>query len=401
MLAAVLFINYVDRGLLPVAAGQVQSDLRLSAMQLGVLLSAFFWTYALIQIPIGWLAERIGAGRVLAAGLVVWAAATVMTGTVSAFSSLLCLRLVLGLGESVGFPCVSKLLAVAVPAEGLGVANGIVGFAYLLGPAFGTYFGALVMARYGWRAAFIGFGTLSLIWLWPWSRIRAPRAPWSRRVDADPTFAMILRERALWGASLGHFSSNYTFYFLLSWLPYYLVRDRGFSTDGMAEVAGGAYLVTAISALVGGWLIDRHVRRGGSRNFAYKSVMAAAHGGAVVCMTVIALGPRPLALFGIFLYQALAGASSPGVYAIGQILAGPRAAGRWVGVQNAMGNLAGIAAPALTGLIIDQTGRFTAAFIVSAGVSLLGLYGWLWMLPPLAQLPWDSPRAREAQPASD
>ncbi len=388
LLATVLFINYVDRGLLPTAAALMQSDLRLSAAQLGVLMSAFFWTYALVQIPIGWVAERYGAQRVLAGGLILWALATILVGLASTYFTLIALRLLLGLGESTGFPCVSKLLAAVVPVESLGTANGIVGFAYLFGPAVGTFFGGMLMAHYGWRAAFLLFGALSLAWLWPWSRIAVRERRVEPTTAGGPTFAMILRQRALWGASLGHFSSNYTFYFMLSWLPFYLVRVRGFSTADMAQLAGSAYLVTALSALAAGWLIDRYVRGGGSTNFAYKSIMAAAHGGAVICMLGMALGPRPFALSCIFIFQALCGASSPGVYAIPQILAGPQATGRWVGIQNSLGNLAGVAAPALTGLIIDRTGQFTAAFVVAAAVSLLGLVGWLLMLPPLAPLRW-------------
>jgi len=388
-----LFINYVDRGLLPTAAASMQTDLHLSEAQLGVLMSAFFWSYALVQVPIGWVAERYGAHRVLAGGLIVWAAATILVGVSFAYATLIALRLLLGLGESTGFPCVSKLLVEAVPTQSLGTANGIVGFAYLFGPALGTFFGGLTMARYGWRAAFVCFGALSLLWLWPWMRLVKRRRIVHARDAGGPTFAMILRQPALWGAGLGHFSSNYTFYFMLSWLPFYLVRERGFSTSSMAELAGAAYLVTALCALGGGWLIDRYIERGGSANFAYKSVMAAAHGGAVLCMIGMAQGPRALAIACIFIYQALCGASSPGVYAIAQILAGPQATGRWVGIQNSLGNLAGIVAPALTGLIIERTGHFTAAFMLAAAVSLLGLVGWIAMLPKLAELPWANPPA--------
>ena len=127
MLATVLFINYVDRGAVPTAAPLIQHDLHLTNEQLGRLFSAFFWVYALIQIPVGWLAERYGAHRVLAAGLIVWATATMLVGVTSSFAMLIALRMMLGLGESAGFPCVSKLLASVVPIKGLGQANGIVG----------------------------------------------------------------------------------------------------------------------------------------------------------------------------------------------------------------------------------------------------------------------------------
>ncbi len=397
MLAAVLFINYVDRGTLPTAAHLMQGDLHLNDAQMGTLLSAFFWTYAFLQIPVGWLAERYGAQRILAAGLTIWASATMLVGTAHTFAALLVLRLLLGLGESAGFPCVSKLLAAVVPAKGLGTANGIVAFAYLFGPAVGTYAGGWLMAQFGWRSAFLVFGSLSLLWLWPWSRTAVPpsaQAMPARAADDDsPTFWMILKQPALWGTGLGLFSSNYTFYFMLSWLPSYLVRERGFSTLDMAQLVGRASVVNALCAVGAGWGIDRYIARGGSVNVGYKSVMAVVHVGSVACMLCMGMGSRPLALVAMFAYQALCGASSPGVYAMCQILAGPRASGRWVGIQNSLGNLAGIVAPALTGFIIQSTGRFTSAFLVAAAVSVLGLIGWIWMLPKLAELPWRQARA--------
>ena len=405
MMAAVLFINYVDRGTLPTAAHLVQGDLHLSDGQMGTLMSAFFWTYACLQIPVGWLAEKYGAHRVLAAGLTIWASATMLVGAVHTFAGLLVLRLLLGSGESAGFPCVSKLLALVVPSKGLGTANGIVAFAYLFGPAVGTYAGGWLMVHFGWRSAFLVFGALSLLWLVPWSVTAVPGSAAAGVVpepdDDSPTLWMILKHPALWGTGLGLFSSNYVFYFMLSWLPSYLVRERGFSTLDMATIVGFAYLINATSALAGGWLIDRVVARGGSVNFAYKSVMGLSHVGYLVCMVCMALGSKPLAIGMMFLYQALCGVSSPGVYAMCQILAGPRASGRWVGIQNSLGNLAGIVAPALTGFMIQSTGHFTSAFLVAAAMSVLGLFGWIWMVPKLAELQWHLPgRAGALRPSN-
>ncbi|MGA2710222.1 MAG: MFS transporter [Steroidobacteraceae bacterium] len=390
LLAAVLFINYVDRGAMPTAGPMMLSDLHLSNTQFGFLISAFSWTYVLFQIPVGWLAERYGAHRILAAGLIVWASATLLIGLSSTFTVLFALRLLLGIGESTGFPSVSKLLAAAVPTQSLGTANGIVGFAYLFGPAVGTFVGGLLMANFGWRSAFFVFGGLSLLWLLPWSRVVRAQRSVVRTEVSTPTLWTLLKSRALWGTALGLFSSNYTFYFILAWLPVYLVRERGFSTVEMAQLASASYLVMALCALGAGWAVDRYIKSGGSANIGYKSIMAAAHGGAVLCMLAMAFGPRPLALGGIFVFQALCGASSPGVYAIPQILGGAKAAGRWVSIQNSVGNLAGIFAPALTGLIIDLTGQFTLACVLAAAMSLLGLVGWLGMLPELRQIDWDT-----------
>jgi MFS family permease len=393
LLALVLFINYVDRGALPTAAHLIQDDLRLSEQQLGLLFSAFFWTYSLVQIPVGWLAERFGAQRVLGIGLAVWATATICLGFAYAFPTLLALRLLLGIGESAGFPCVSKLLAAVVPVKSLGTANGVVACGYLFGPAVGTFVGGLIMAAYGWRAAFWVFGSLSLLWLLPWSRIRLP-ARARRRSDADkPSLGTLLQQPSLWGTSLGLFSSNYVFYFMLTWMPFYLVRERGFSTVDMATIAGLAYVVNSLSAVAGGWAMDRLISHGRTANGVYKTVMAGTHAGFVAAMVVMAVGSRPWALSAMFAYQALCGLQSPGCYAIPQILAGPRATGRWVGIQNSIGNFAGIVAPAATGFIVGGQQRFTWAFLLAGGMSLLGLMGWIVMLPKLQELRWDENEA--------
>jgi MFS family permease len=392
LLAAVLFINYVDRGTLAIAAPLIRVDLHIDDAQMGALLAAFFWTYATMQIPVGWLAERFGAHRVLAAGLALWAVATMLMGTVHSFAVLVFLRLLLGLGESAGFPCVSKLLALVVPPKGLGTANGIVSFAYLFGPAVGAYVGVRLMAQFGWRSAFLVFGGLSLLWLLPWARaakeVQATRLVSESTTVGSPTFGMILKSPALWGTALGLLSANYTFYFMLSWLPSYLVRERGFSTLEMGGIVGGLYLANAVSAMLGGWAADFYVARGGSATVAYKLTMAIAHVGYVICMLCMAMGSQAVAIGAMFVYQVLTGASSPGLYAVSQILAGPRASGRWVGIQNSVGSLAGVIAPWATGVIIQSTGHFTNAFVVAAAVSVLGLVCWLWMVPTLRELNW-------------
>jgi len=401
LLAAVLFLNYVDRGALPTALHHVQQDLHLTDIQLGMLGSAFFWTYAFMQVPVGWLAERFGAHRVLAGGLAIWALATLLVGVVSGFTLLLILRLLLGVGESVGFPCASKILASTVPTQSLATANGIIAFAYLMGPVVGTFVGGFLMTRYGWRTAFVVFGAVSLLWLLPWSRVRVQHRPEEDHATEIATTGMILKQRSLWGTGLGHFSSNYTFYFMLSWLPSYLVRERGFSDWEMTRFTSAAYFVNAACAIFGGWALDRYIRRGGSVNLGYKWVLGAAHVGYIACMLAMAWGPRPVALASIFLYQAVCGIQSPGVFAVSQIIAGPAAAGRWVGIQNMIGNLAGILAPALTGYVIQWTGHFTLAFALAAAVGVIGFVGYVFMIPKVAELDWPAQTAgRSSMPST-
>jgi MFS family permease len=389
LLAAAVGINYVDRGNLATAAPLIQDELHLSSTQLGFLLSAFFWTYVTAMAPAGWLAERYGARRVLAGGVAIWSVATLLTGLANGLVMLLLLRLLLGLGESTAFPSASKALASEVPVSQLGLANGVLSFGYLVGPAVGTYLGGMLMASFGWRPVFVLFGCLSLLWLWPWLRTphRAPEK--TALVSSDvPSFARILRQRGLWGASLGHFASNYNFYFILAWLPIYRVKARGFSMATMAAIAGGAYLINAISALLMGWATDSWCRAGRSPDLIYKGVMALSHVATIGCMIGMVLLPINGSIACLFGYEVVCGLSSPGVYAIPQILAGPQAAGRWVGVQNTCGNVAGIIAPALTGMLIDWSGNFVSAFVLAAAINVLGLVGWLFILPRIAPLNW-------------
>jgi MFS family permease len=392
LLSTVLFINYVDRGNLATAAPLIQHELHLSNTQLGFLLSAFFYTYVVAMTPVGWLGERYGAHRILGAGAAIWAVATLLTGFAGGFVSLLLLRLMLGVGESAGFPCSSKLVAVAVEPARIGTANGLMAFGYLMGPSIGTIVGGLLMSYVGWRPVFMLFGALSLLWLWPWSRVTVAEPPsrGASSVAESPTFAQILRERGLWGASLGHFASNYNLYFILAWLPVYLVSVRGFSMQAMAGVAGLAYLINAIAALASGWAVDRWVRAGGSVSGIYKGIMALSHVASIAAIGGMVLLPVKGSVACLFAYQVVLGAASPGVFAIPQIMAGPKAAGRWVGVQNTCGNFAGILAPVITGILVDATGNFTSAFALAGLVNVLGVVGWVFILPRISPLRWEA-----------
>ena len=389
LVTAAVFINFIDRGNLATGATLIQDELQLSASQLGFLLSAFYYGYVACMPAAGWLAERYGAHRVLAVGLIIWSIATLATGFTYSFAAMLVLRILLGVGESVSFPCASKVLASSVEIQHLGVANGILGFGYLVGPAVGTLLGGLLMAEFGWRPVFILFGALSLLWLWPWSKVKAALSPKASVVEQDlPPFRVILRQRALWGAALGHFASNYSFYFILSWLPFYLVKTRGFSLGTMALIASWAYLLNALGALLMGWVADRWIRAGRSTDLVYKGTMVLFHVSGIACMAGMVLLPVAGSLAVLFVFQIISGIASPGVFAIPQIIAGPKAAGRWVGVQNAIGNMAGLVAPVVTGILVEQTGQFDLAFALVAAVNVLGLIGWTVMLPRIAPIDW-------------
>jgi MFS family permease len=390
LLALAVFINYVDRGNLATAAPLIKDELRLSNTQIGVLLSAFFWTYTPSQLLAGWLAERINAYRTLAIGLALWAVATAATSLASGFIVLLGLRLLLGLGESAAFPCSSKLLAHHLPSEKLGAANGLIGVGLALGPAVGTFVGGLIMAAAGWRPAFLVFGLASALWLWPWlATTRSASAHADRPThDRAPSFLEILRHREAWGACLGHFASNYSFYFVVTWLPLYLVKARGLTMSEMAQVGGFIYLVYAASSMVTGVLTDRWIRAGASPNLVRKATIITSHLVVGASMLGCAVGDASVSLASLLFAGVAYGINTPMIFAIGQTLAGSRAAGKWMGLQNCVGNCAGIVVPIVTGVVVDKTGSFFWAFIITAAVGLTGVVGWGLVIRKVAPVQW-------------
>lgn len=393
LLALAVFINYVDRGNLATAAPVLATQLHLSATQIGILLSSFYWTYAISQLGAGWLAERFPVGRVIAAGFAIWSVATICTGFVSGFVALLCLRLVLGLGESVAFPCSSKMLAEHVSVDRRGRSNASIAMGLALGPAFGTYVGGMILARYGWRVLFFSLGALSLFWLVPWLSGPMRTLP-SRTIEEmrdAPSFFDIVRRRSAIGAAIGHFTANYIFYFVLTWLPFYLVKERGYSLERMAILGGLTYAMHALGAFATGLVTDRAIGRGKTPHRVYKTTLVASQISSSVCLLGVLLGGTALSSVSLLAVGFTFGLASSTLYAVAQLLAGPTAAGRWVGFQNFVGNLAGIAGPAITGFLVDSSGSFYSAFVLAIVISLVGVLSWTTIVPRIAPVQWDAP----------
>ena len=390
LLTLAIFINYIDRGNLATAAPLIKSELHLTNVQYGLLVSAFFWIYAPGQILASWLIQKINAYRTLAVGFAVWSAATIASGLATGFVTLLLFRVLLGIGESAGFPASSKLLAQNLAPERLGKANGLVSSGIYLGPAVGTFLGGLLIAHAGWRPLFIGFGTISLLWLIPWN-LRSRTLSSKAHADvtaAEPSFRELLSKRQLWGASIGHFCANYPFYMVLSWLPLYLVKSQGYSITAMAQLCGVVYALATIACLVGGWLADRWIARGASTSTVRMVMMCVVPLTWALSMTACGLGSPRLAIAGLLLSSVPTGLGGSTVYVIAQTLAGPRATGKWVGVQNAIGNLSGIVGPVATGALIDWTGRYSIAFLAAAAIGLAGAAAWLLVVRRIEPITW-------------
>ena len=389
LLALAVLLNYVDRGAIGVAAPVMKAGLHLTATGFGLAVSAFFWVYAPMCLLVGWLCDRYCVYRMFAAGIALWAITTALTGFVQGIAALIALRLLLGLGESIAFPGSSKIFAAGVPAQKRGSANALVAAALAFGPAVGTLAGGLILGAAGWRPIFWVFGLVTLLWLIPWHFTSAPfrTARITTPIVEPVPLGVLMRLPTLWLMGVAHFVSNYGFYFLLAWLPLYLVKTLGYSIAEMTLLTTLGFAAQGIAALAAGHLSDRAVARGRNEGSLRRALMIAAQ--ALLCVTIAGVW------FAKGHWQVGAclvvggigqGIVATNVFAVAQMFAGPRAAGGWVGMQNALGNVSGIIGPIITGIIIDQLGSYGWAFAITALVAGSGALWWHWVIPPIRQI---------------
>lgn len=385
-----ILINYIDRSNLSIAAPLIKDELGITGTQLGTLLSAFFYTYGLLQIPAGWLVDRFDVKWVFALGFFIWSASTAVTGLLHGFAALLLARIVLGVGESIAFPSTSKIVGTHFPESRRGFANSIVMTGLALGPALGLWVGGNAIGRFGWRPFFIALGLVGLLWLVPWlvwMPRRKPQVSPLNNLNSPGIFA-IFRQRSAWGTCLCLFSFNFTSYLLVTWLPFYLVRDRGLSMRELAHVGGFVYLLYAASCAACGKLSDIWVSGGASPTTVRKTLATGGFFGMGLFLTVTAFTPSPAFVWTLVLTGIFMGMATSNIWAMTQSMAGPQMVGRWTGVQNFVGNFAGAVAPSLTGFLLDRTGHFYWAFFITTAIAWVGALSWIFIVGPIEPVQW-------------
>lgn len=400
MLFVLLLISvalaYIDRGNLSIAAPMLQKEMGISKSQLGFVLSCFFWTYAISLFFAGWVVDRFNVVRVYAAGYFLWSLATGLTGFVNSFALLVAFRFLLGVGESVAYPAVSKIVVSVFPETRRGLANALIDACTKTGPAVGMVFGGLLMARYGWRPFFIVLGLGSLLWIVPWMLLSPP--PSRSEVvkpDAGPSVREILSHRAAWGSFGGLFCGNYAWYFLLTWLPSFLVEDRGFTKEEMATLGSIPFFTLAASATFFGWLSDRLIQKGKSPSTVRQSFAVIG-----LCSSTLMLGSAFTTSHTTALALLIGGCFFFGIYtsnlwAITQRLAGPEAAGKWTGLQNGIGNFGGVVSPWLTGVLVEKTGNYIWPFLITGLFLVLAAIMFGVVIPRVDPVQWKKREAEE------
>jgi MFS family permease len=318
----------------------------------------------------------------------VWALATFLTGFANGLAMLVVLRVLLGIGEGVAFPSASKIIARHVTADRRGLANSALALSLAWGPAVGIFAGGLILRYFGWRSIFLSFGLITMLWIVPWLFVSKPQwRAYAHGSGHNVPVRLVMRNRTVWAMGIGHICNTYGFYFLLAWLPLFLVKVRGFPILEMTWMMTTAYVIQGLGALFWGWLSDDLVKRGWDEGRLRKGLLSVYQLICAAAILGVGLSTSSEAILAWLVFGALfngIGGTNP--YAIAQIYAGPEAAGTWVGVMNGVGNTSGIFGPILTGLLIQQTGSYMSAFVVSAIIVGFGAIWWWAALPFVKRL---------------
>ena len=398
MLAAIL--NSADRSSLAIAAPALSRELMLSPVQMGFLLSAFFWTYAIGQVVAGWFTDRYPVLWVFTIGFVVWSGATFCTGLVQGMTALLVLRLLLGGGESVAFPCYSKIFATEFPPAKQGLPNAILNSGTKIGAALGVLVGGVLIALYSWRMMFFVLGGSGVVFLILWFMLapRTDRKPRGQAVSTatkpGPSYLDILRNRDAWGTFVGAACYNYAYFFGLTWLPSYLVQQKHLSLEKMGIIGAIPFWAAAVSAIIGGWTSDALIKKGHSTTKVRKAFVASGLVFSVAAFPSAIVEDLTASLVLLTVAYTALGVTVSNLWAISQTLAGPTAAGKWSGAQNCLGAIAGIVAPIVSGLVVQQTGNFSLAFLIMAILALVGAASYVFLVRTIAPIDWGLRRGK-------
>ena len=407
LLGVGILINYFDRVSLSVAAPQLEREFALTAAHLGWLLSGFFWSYALLQIPVGMILDRYGVTAVNRASTFLWSVTCAATAFAGGFGTVFTARLGLGIAEAPGFPASSKATGYWFPRQERALATAIFDAAAKFSNVIGVPLVALVVVNFGWRWGFGVTAILSFVYFLAFyvfyrdpsrhPKLAAEEHEYIRTGGATPEgpsasgeFAMLgylLRNVKVWGLTIGFSAYGYSFYLFLTWLPDYLVRTMHMIKSAEFTAIPWGFATIADLA-VGGWLIDHLVRRGYDDTLVRKTVLV---GGMVLGLAVIGApfttDPRWAVVWISIALSGLAAAAPVG-WSIPSLIA-PRGGTATIGgVMNFFNNLMGVVAPITTGYIVAATQSFSAAaFLAAAIVLVIGIAAYIFMLGRLDPIP--------------
>ena len=366
-----ILVSYVDRGNLSIANESIAHDLHLRPEMMGILLSAFFWTYGFCQIPAGLFIDRFGVRGAYAVAFVVWSLASASIALSRGPNDILASRLVLGLAETIGPVASLAVIRASFSARENGLPTAIYIGGQTLGPALGLVLGTTLLVDFGWRAMFAITGLAALMWVPAWLFV-APRA--AKREKGNPLdWGAILTNSTLWAMAVFILLSSYYWYFLLTWVPAYLTSARGFSNLAMGRVLAAPLACMAFTNIAAGTLADFLLKKAKSL-FEIRFWFAA--GGSVGAATLVLLNYLPenrLVMPVLFVSVCSFGIVSASFWTLAQNVAPPDKVARIIGFLNTASQLGGVAAPWITGYILGPAKHFPPAVAVASICPLVSL----------------------------
>lgn len=399
-------ISYIDRANLAIAAPFIRQELGLDAAAMGLVLSAFFWTYAAMQLPAGWIIDRIGVRLSLALAVGWWSLFTIATGFARGISQFIGARLMLGVGEAASLPSFTKVAFNWFPRRERGLACSIFNSGSTTGSALSIPLVTWLIVTAGWRGAFIVTGLLGIVWVLAWWFIyRDPerhRAIAPAEVDAllaersTPVAATakiswgdLFRYRSIWGLMIGMFCLNFAIYFFITWFPSYMLSARGFSLAAFSTLGMAPALSAIAGNWLGGWTSDRLLRLGWSATRARKTCLI---GGMVMASSIgisafVSNVYLCLALFSLA-YASLSFTGANTWTVVSEMAPTPGHVASMGGIQNFAGNLAGIMITTFTGVMLTLTkGSFLVPLAAAGGLCVVGALSYLFIVGKVEPLP--------------
>ena len=408
LLGSGILVSFLDRINLSVAAPQLQREFGLGPVELGVLFSAFYWPYAVLQIPVGLFVDRMGATRVGRWGSLLWTLASAVTAVAGGFAGILAARMLLGVAEAPSFPVVSKATGHWFPRGERARATAIFDSAAKFSNVIGVPLIAFVVVSLGWRWGFAVTSAISFVYFLAFYFIyRDPSAdprlspqehdhilsgggvPEGRSgAGSIEMLGYLLRQPKIWGLAVGFGAYGYSFYLFLTWLPDYLVRSGGMSILKSAEFAAAPWAVATVADFaVGGLLIDALIARGADETRTRKAVLVT---GMLLGLAVVGAtrttDPR-WAIFWISVSLGGLAAAAPVGWSLPSLIAPAGGVGAVGGIMNFAVNAMGIAAPIVTGVIVKETHSFVGAFLAAAAILVVGVLAFIFLLGRIETLP--------------
>jgi MFS family permease len=366
-----ILVSYIDRGNLSIANESIARDLNLAPAVMGVLLSAFFWTYGACQIPAGFWVDRFGVRGVYATAFVLWSLASASVALSRGSGDIIASRLVLGFAEAVGPIASLAVIRASFPPRENGVPTAIYITGQTLGPAIGSLLGTTLIAGYGWRALFAATGLAALLWVPGWLAV-APRLE-AKTERASTDWVAILMNPTLWAMAICVFFFSYYWYFVLTWVPAYLTSARGYSTTAMGRIFALPLGCMAVTNILAGSAADALLKKVASIfriRFWFATI------GLVGASSILFLNFLPnngWVLPVLILSVCSFGMVSANFWTLAQNVAPTEKVGRVIGFLNTISQLGGVAAPLITGRILGPAKHFPSAIAIAGICPLAAL----------------------------